>query len=110
MTDSRTHHETRSADGRLVGSAEVSTPASGTPAARFRLETPGPDRDAARDLMDTVVDSPQVRDGDRLTAAVPRGDEDLLGRVRERFTDVTTHTAGVTVIIDAATRTAPAPD
>ncbi len=110
MTDPQTHHEKLTADGRLVGTADVSTPASGTPAVRFHLETPGADHAAARDLVDTVVDSPEVAGGDRLTAAVPRGDTDVLGRVRERFTDVHTHTAGATVIIEAATRTASDPD
>lgn len=98
-------------DHQLVASAEVLNPASGIPVARFHLESPGHNDAAARDLVDTVVDSAPVRDTDRLTAAVPRGDEALLGRVRERFTDVTTHTAGATVIADAATRrAAPTPD
>ena len=110
MTDPRTHHEKLTPDGRLAASADVSTPTSGTPNATFHLETPATDLGAARELVDTVVDSPEVAGGDRLTAAVPRGDETLLGRVRERFTDVDTHTAGATVIIDAATRTTPAPD
>ncbi len=52
-------------------------------------------------LVDAVLDLPELHDGARLQAAFPLGDTETLYRLRERCTDVTTHPAGTTVLLEA---------
>ena len=52
-------------------------------------------------LVDAVLGLPELHDGARLQAAFPLGDTETLSRLRERCTDVTTHPAGVTVLLEA---------
>jgi hypothetical protein len=55
-------------------------------------------------LVDTVLDLPELHDGARLEAAFPLGDSEILCRLRERCTDVRTHPAGATVLLEANIR------
>jgi len=52
-------------------------------------------------LVDAVLDLPELHGGAHLEAAFPLGDSETLGRLRERCTDVTTHPAGVTALLEA---------
>jgi hypothetical protein len=52
-------------------------------------------------LVDAVLGLPELHDGARLQAAFPLGDTETLYRLRERCTDVTTHPAGTTVLLEA---------
>lgn len=88
-------------NGQVVAAAEVTMPAEGT--ARTSLYAaaghiaPG----WRRDLVDAVMDLPEVRSSTRLEATIPLGDGEFLGRLRERTEDARTRAVGSTVLIDA---------
>jgi hypothetical protein len=52
-------------------------------------------------LVDAVLGLPELHDGGRLQAAFPLGDTETLCRLRERCTDITTHPAGTTLLLEA---------
>jgi hypothetical protein len=52
-------------------------------------------------LVDSVLDQPELTPGTRFKATVPAGDGEMLDRIRERCRDVETHRAGVSLIVDA---------
>jgi hypothetical protein len=52
-------------------------------------------------LVDAVLDLPELHGGAHLEAAFPLGDSETLYRLRERCTDVTTHPAGATALLEA---------
>jgi len=52
-------------------------------------------------LVDAVLDLPELHSGAHLEAAFPLGDSETLYRLRERCTDVTTHPAGTTALLEA---------
>jgi hypothetical protein len=52
-------------------------------------------------LVDAVLDLAELHDGARLQAAFRLGDSETLFRLQERCTDVTTHPAGSTVVLQA---------
>ena len=52
-------------------------------------------------LVDAVLDLPELHNGVRLVAVFPLGDSETLSRLRQRCTDVTTHPAGGTVLLEA---------
>lgn len=54
-------------------------------------------------LVDAVLDLPELHGGVHLEAAFPLGDSETLGRLRERCTDVITHPAGTTALLEATT-------
>lgn len=102
MTDDpSTHHVHLEENGRLVASAEVRTPEDGAAQASFHVEPgqlPAGTRSA---LVDAALEVADTRPGDRLTASAPLGDGEILDRVHDRYTDVTTRSAGATVLIEA---------
>jgi hypothetical protein len=53
------------------------------------------------DLVDAVMDLPEVQASTRLEATVPRGDGESLERLRERTEDTVTRPAGSTTLVDA---------
>jgi hypothetical protein len=53
------------------------------------------------DLVDAVMDLPEVQASTRLEATIPLGDAELLGRLRERTRDAATRAAGSTALVDA---------
>jgi hypothetical protein len=59
--------------------------------------TPG----AWANLVDEVMDLPEVQASERLEATVPLGDSESLERLRERTEDPVTRPAGSTVLRDA---------
>jgi hypothetical protein len=52
-------------------------------------------------LVDQVMDLPEVRAADRLEATVPFGDAESVERLRERTEDAELRAAGATTLLDA---------
>jgi len=104
MTDPGVHHYVEIKDGdETVAAADVTIPpeSEGTAQASLRA-APGhvqPGRRAS--LVDAVMDLPEVQESARLEAALPLGDSETLGRLRERSENVTTRAAGSSALVDA---------
>jgi hypothetical protein len=87
----------------MVASADVTIPHEPDRTARASLRAaaghlaPG----VRARLVDAVLDLPELHYGARLEAAFPLGDTETLYRLRERCTDVTTHPAGATALLEA---------
>jgi hypothetical protein len=104
MTDPDTprYIEVREGDHTVLA-AEVaaSEEAGGTARASLRAApahvTPG----RRADLVDAVMDLPEVQASARLEATVPRGDGESLKRLHERTEDTVTRPAGSTTLVDA---------
>lgn len=52
------------------------------------------------ELVDAVVDLPEVQESGRLEATVPLGDSETLQRLRERTEETETRPAGSTALVD----------
>ena len=89
-------------DGRLVASADVEEgDERGVVRASLQVE-PGHQPAGSRTrLVDAVLDLPEVHDQQRLEAALPIGDSEILERLRERSEDMQTRPAGATCLVDA---------
>ena len=90
-------------DDRTVAAAEVATSgeAGGTARASLHAES-GHVRPGKRtDLVDAVMDLPEVQASARLEAAVPIGDGESLERLRQRTEESATRPAGSTALLDA---------
>ena len=87
----------------VVAAADVTIPQESSRHARTSLwATAGHLAPGVRArLVDAVLDLAELRDGARLEAAFPLGDSETLYRLRERCTNVTTHPAGATVLLEA---------
>ncbi len=94
----------------MVASADVTISQETARTARASLRaaaghlTPG----VRARLVDAVLDLPELHGGAHLKAAFPLGDSETLYRLRERCTDVTTHPAGTTVLLEANIGPSPA--
>ena len=85
-----------------VAAAEVTMPAAGTARTSLHAAAGHVAPGWRTDLVDAVLDLPEVRASERLEATVPRGDGEFLERLRQRTTDAVTRPAGSTVLLDAA--------
>jgi len=94
------HVEIRSG-GQIVAAAEVSMPAAGTARTSLHAAAGHVAPGWRADLVDAVLDLPEVRASERLEATVPIGDGEFLDRLRERTTGAVTRPAGSTVLLDA---------
>ena len=105
MTDPGVHHhhvEIKEGDETVAAADVTIAPESeGTAQASLRA-APGhvPPGDRAS-LVDAVMDLPEVQKSTRLEAAVPLGDSETLGRLRERSDNSTTRAAGSSALVDA---------
>jgi len=104
MTDPGTRHHLEVRDGdETVAAADVTIPAESDGTAQASLRAaPGhvpPGRRAS--LVDAVMDLPEVQDSVRLEAALPLGDSETLGRLRQRSANATTRPAGSSALVDA---------
>lgn len=100
----RKHHAVEVRDGdRAVTSAEVSTSTEshGTAHASLHAESGHLAPGSRSDLVDAVLDLPEVQDSARLEATVPLGDSESLHRLRERTEDMTTRAAGSSALVKA---------
>lgn len=103
MTDSEDARRVEIKDGdQTVAAAEVSQRPGGTARASLHAAsghvTPG----HRADLVDAVVDLPEVQASSRLEATIPLGDGESLDRLRERTEETTTRPAGSTALVDAS--------
>jgi hypothetical protein len=105
MTDPETSRrvEVRDDEDRTAAVAEVTTARGpdGTVRASMHAKSehvrPG-DRAA---LVDEVMGLPEVRESDRMEAAVPLGDAESVERLRERTDGAVLRVAGSTTLLDA---------
>jgi hypothetical protein len=104
MTNPNTSRHIEIKDGdQTVAAAEVTTSQEGGGTAQASLHaasghiTPG----TRASLVDAVMDLPEVQESARLKAAVPLGDSESLGRLRERTEDTDTRAAGSTALLEA---------
>ena len=103
MTDPEDARRVEIKDGdQTVAAAEVSQRPGGTARASLHA-APGhvaPGRRA--DLVDAVVDLPEVQASSRLEATIPLGDGESLDRLRERTEETTSRPAGSTALVDGS--------
>lgn len=95
------HVEVRDND-QTVAAAEVAVSgnAGGTARASLRAESGHVPPGKRTDLVDAVMDLPEVQASARLEAAVPIGDSEFLERLRQRTEDTATRPAGSTALVD----------
>ena len=100
--DTPRHVEIKDGD-KTVAAAEVTTssPAGGTARASLTATSGHVPPGGRADLVDAVMDLPEVQASARLEAAVPLGDSESLERLRERTEDTVTRPAGSTALVDA---------
>jgi hypothetical protein len=104
-TDPQTprHVEIKDEGDQTVAEAEVSTARGPEGTVRASMHA----RDAyvgpgyRSSLVDAVMDLPEVQASDRVEAAIPYGDSESLGRLRERTEDAEARAAGSTTLLDA---------
>ena len=102
MTFPQTPRHVEIRDGsQIVAAAEVSMPAAGPPRTSLYAAAGHVAPGWRADLVDAVLDLPEVRASERLEATVPIGDGEFLDRLRERTTGAVTRPAGSTVLLDA---------
>jgi hypothetical protein len=104
MTNPGKHWHVEIRDGdQTVASADVTTTPQPEGIAQASLRAaPGHIAPGTRaSLVDTVMDLPEVQESAHLEAALPLGDSESLGRLRERCDDVTTRAAGSSALLDA---------
>jgi hypothetical protein len=90
------------AEGRTVASAEVHAPADdGVLHSDLHAESGQLPPGTRSRLVDAVLDSSSRQQAERLVATMPKGDTEMLDRVRERCDDVEAHAAGSTKIVEA---------
>jgi hypothetical protein len=102
MTDREDARRVEIKDGdQTVAAAEVAQRPGGTARASLRAASGHVAPGRRAELVDAVVDSPEVQESSRLEATVPLGDSETLDRLRERTEETTTRPAGSTALVDA---------
>ena len=95
------HIEVKDGD-RTVAAADVTTAGpAGTARTSLHATTEHVRPGYRKNLVDAVMDLPEVQASTRLEASVPLGDAELLQRLRERTEDAVTRAAGSTALLDA---------
>jgi uncharacterized phage protein gp47/JayE len=111
--DTPRHIEIKEGD-KTVAAAEVTTSsrAGGTARASLNAASGHVPPGGRANLVDAVMDLPEVQASARLEAAIPLGDGESLERLRERTEDTVTRPAGSTALVDANIPSAsrPGPD
>ena len=101
-SDCSRHIEIKDGD-QTVAAAEVTTAQGAEGTARTSLHAASghvrPGRRA--ELVDAVLDLPEVQASTHLEATVPLGDGESLERLREQTEDTITRPAGSTLLVDA---------
>jgi hypothetical protein len=97
----RRHIEIKDGDA-TVAAADVSTPEEEQAPSRASLRAASGHVAPGRrtELVDSVLDLPEVQGGRRLEAAVPLGDGESLDRLRAGLDDMSTRPAGSTALVD----------
>jgi uncharacterized phage protein gp47/JayE len=113
--DTPRHIEIKDGD-QTVATADVTTAggAGGTARASLTAASGHVSPGKRANLVDAVMDLPEVQASARLQAAVPLGDSESLERLRERTEDTVTRPAGSTALVDAdippASQPSPGPE
>jgi hypothetical protein len=103
MTDPEDAQRVEIKDGdQTVAAADVSQQPGGTTRASIHATSGHVAPGRRADLVDAVVDLPEVQASSRLEASIPLGDTETLDRLRERTEETTTRPAGSTALIDAS--------
>lgn len=103
MTDPQDAQRVEIKDGdRTVAAAEVSQRPDGTARASLHAASGHVAPGRRADLVDAVVDLPEVQESSRLEATIPLGDAETLDRLRERTEETTSRPAGSTALVDAS--------
>ncbi len=103
MTDREDARRVEIRDGdQTVAAAEVSQRPGGTARASLSAASGHVPPGRRADLVDAVVDLPEVQASSRLEATIPLGDSETLDRLRERTEETTTRPAGSTALVDAS--------
>jgi hypothetical protein len=87
--------------GQVVAAAEVTMPVAGTARTSLRAAAGHVAPGWRAELVDAVMDLPEVQASHRLEATVPLGDSEFLERLREWTTGMVTRPAGSTLLLDA---------
>ena len=103
MTDHEDARRVEIKDGdQTVAAAEVSQRGGGTARASLHAASGHVPPGSRADLVDAVVDLPEVQASSRLEATIPLGDGESLDRLRERTEETTSRAAGSTALVDAS--------
>jgi len=103
MTDHEDARRVEIKDGdETVAAAEVSQRPGGTARATLHAASGHVAPGHRTDLVDAVVDLPEVQESSRLEATIPLGDGETLDRLRERTEETTSRPAGSTTLVDAS--------
>lgn len=103
MTDPEDARRVEIKDGdHTVAAAEVSQRGGGTARASLHAASGHVAPGRRADLVDAVVDLPEVQASSRLEATIPLGDGESLDRLRERTEETTSRAAGSTALVDAS--------
>jgi hypothetical protein len=97
------HIEVKDNDGRTAAVAEVTTDRGpeGTVRASMYAKSEHVRRGDRTNLVDAVMDLPEVQASERVEATVPYGDVESVQRLRERTDDTAIRAAGATTLLDA---------
>jgi hypothetical protein len=95
------HHVEIRHGGQVVAAADVTMPAAGTARTSLRAAAGHVAPGWRTELVDAVMDLPEVQASHRLEATVPLGDCEFLERLREWTTGMVTRPAGSTLLLDA---------
>jgi len=87
--------------GQVVAAADVTMPIAGTARTSLRAAAGHVAPGWRTELVDAVMDLPEVQASRRLEATVPLGDSEFLERLREWPTGMVTRPAGSTLLLDA---------
>ncbi|MDT7554049.1 MAG: hypothetical protein QOI16_2585 [Pseudonocardiales bacterium] len=96
--------------GRRVASADIAV-VNEAARASLSVEAGHVPAGTREQLVDAVLDSPEVSASHQIDVAIPIGDADMLHRIRERCDNTESHTAGASCLIKAEVpNTSIAPD
>jgi len=99
--DTPRHIEIKDGDQTVAAEVTTSSRAGGTVRASLHAASGHVPPGRRANLVDAVMDLPEVQASARLEAAVPLGDGESLERLRERTEDTVTRPAGSTALVDA---------
>jgi hypothetical protein len=97
------HVEIKDEGDQTVAEAEVTTAQGpeGTVRTSMRARDARVPPGYRTSLVDAVMDLPEVQASDRVEAAIPAGDSESLGQLRQRTEDSQSRPAGSTTLLDA---------
>ena len=103
MTDRRIHRNVAVGDGDHVVCAEVviSSDPHGTAEAVVHATSGHIAPVVRRNLIDAMLDLPEIRGSDHLVATLPLGDAESLMRLDERCDGMTVRAAGSSALVEA---------